>query len=200
MTSITDLPFTFSEAEKFVPFINAVPKARDVKARHGSAGKAREMRNESCKDDTLMAHTYPNVLVHCMFSAKNRANSIPEDLREKLSMYFVGIGKGHGIPVLCAGGTANHGHLLIALPVTVPLAKAIQVLKANSSRWLGEHGFDFAWQEGYGAFSVSASNAGAVRHYIEHQAEHHAKHSFEDEFVSLLRKSSVAYDPQFVFG
>jgi len=115
-------------------------------------------------------------------------------------MYLVGIGKGHDIPVLCAGSTANHAHLLIVLPASVSLAKAIQVLKANSSRWLGEHGFDFAWQEGYGAFSVSASNAEAVRHYIEHQDEHHAKHSFEDEFVSLLRKSNVAYDPQLVFG
>jgi putative transposase len=76
-----------------------------------------------------MAHTYPNVLVHCIFSTKNRSNSIPDDLREKLSMYFAGIGKGHDIPVLCAGGTANHAHLLIALPATVPLAKAIQVLK-----------------------------------------------------------------------
>lgn len=76
-------------------------------------------------------------------------------------MYFVGIGKGHDIPVLCAGGTANHAHLLIALPATMPLAKAVQVLKANSSRWLGEHRFDFAWQEGYGAFSVSTSNVSA---------------------------------------
>ena len=75
-----------------------------------------------------MAHTYPNVLVHCIFSTKNRSNSIPDDLREKLSMYFVGIGKGHDIPVLCAGGTANHAHLLIVLPATVSLAKAIQVL------------------------------------------------------------------------
>ncbi len=147
-----------------------------------------------------MAHTYSNVLVHCVFSKKNRSNFNPENLREKLSLYFVGIGKAHGIPVLCAGGTASHAHLLIALPAAVPLAKAIQVLKANSSRWLGEHGFDFAWQEGYNACSVSASNADAVRHYIEHQAEHHAKHSFEDEFVSLLRKSNVAYDTQFVFG
>ena len=74
------------------------------------------------------------------------------------------------------------------------------MLKANSSRWLGEHGFDFSWQEGYGAFSVSASNAEAVRHYIERQPEHHARHSFEDEFISLLRKSGVKYDPEFVFG
>jgi putative transposase len=147
-----------------------------------------------------MAHTYPNVLIHCVFSTKNRQNSIPEDLREKLSMYFAGIGKGHDIPILCSGGAANHAHLLIALPASMPLAKAVQVLKANSSRWLGEQGFDFVWQEGYGAFSVSASTRDAVMHYIQHQAEHHAKDSFEDEFISLLRKSSVPYDPQFVFG
>jgi putative transposase len=147
-----------------------------------------------------MAHTYPNVLVHFIFSTKLRRDSIPDDLREKLAMYFVGIGKSHNISVLCAGGTANHAHLLILLPATVPLAKAIQVLKANSSRWLGEHGFDFAWQEGYGAFSVSASNVEGVRRYIEHQREHHAKLSFEDEFVSLLRKSGVKYESEFVFG
>jgi putative transposase len=147
-----------------------------------------------------MAHSYPNVLVHCVFSTKQRRNSIPDELLEKLRMYFVGIGKGHDIRVICAGGTANHTHLLIALPASMSLAKAIQILKANSSRWLGEHGFDFAWQEGYGAFSVSASNIDAVKYYIEHQAEHHTKHSFESEFVSLLRKSGVAYDPKFVLG
>lgn len=147
-----------------------------------------------------MAHTYPNVIVHLVFSTKERRNTIPNELQENLGRYFVGIGRSHDIPVLCAGGTSNHAHLLIALPATVPLAKAVQVLKANSSRWLGEHGFDFAWQEGYAAFSVSASNVAAVKYYIEHQAEHHAKHSFEDEFVSWLRKSGVTYDPQFVFG
>jgi len=147
-----------------------------------------------------MAHTYSNNLIHCVFSTKLRRNSIPDELREKLSMYFVGIGKSHDIRVLCAGGTANHAHLLIVLPATLPLAKAVQVLKANSSRWLGEHGFEFAWQEGYGAFSVSASNVDAVRHYIEHQPEHHAKRSFEDEFMALLRKSCISYNPSEVFG
>jgi len=147
-----------------------------------------------------MAHAYSNVLIHCVFSTKQRRDTIPEELRENLARYFVGIGKGHEIPVLGAGGTANHAHLLIALPATMPLAKAIQVLKANSSRWLGDHGFDFAWQDGYGAFSVSASNAEAVKHYIQHQPEHHVKRTFEDEFVSLLRKCGVKYDPEFVLG
>ena len=138
-------------------YTTPVPEAQDAKARHGSAGRCWVERPSPVRDGT-MAHTYPNVLVHCIFSTKQRRNSIPEELLEKLRMYFVGIGKGHGIPVLCAGGTANHAHLLIALPVSMPLAKAVQALKANSSRWLGEHGFEFAWQEGYGAFSVSASN------------------------------------------
>jgi REP element-mobilizing transposase RayT len=147
-----------------------------------------------------MAHTYPNVLIHCVFSTKRRRDLIPDELLERLGQYFIGIGKNHDVPVLCAGGTANHIHLLIALPATIALATVVQTLKANSSRWIGKHGLDFAWQEGYGAFSVSASNVSAVKQYIAHQLEHHAKHSFEDEFVSLLRKSGVAYDPKFVLG
>jgi REP element-mobilizing transposase RayT len=102
--------------------------------------------------------------------------------------------------VLVAGGTANHIHLLIALPSDVTVAKAVQVLKANSSRWMGEHGIDFAWQEGYGAFSVSASHAPIVRDYIAHQQQHHARRSYEDEFVALLRKTGVAFEPEQVFG
>ena len=140
-----------------------------------------------------MAHTYPNVLIHCVFSTKNRRDSIPDDLREKLSMYFV-VGKGHNIPVLCAGGTANHAHLLIALPASVPLAKAIQVLKANSSRWLGEHGFDFSWQEGYGAFSVAVSGVEATVTYIRNQAKHHRTRAFREEFVTMLRRHGFDYD------
>jgi REP element-mobilizing transposase RayT len=147
-----------------------------------------------------MAPTYPNVVIHCVFSTKDRWDSIPGELLERLRLYCVGIGKNHDIPVLSAGGTANHVHPLMALPATIALAKAVQILKVNSSRWIATHSFDFAWQEGYGAFSVSASNLGAAKRYIEHQREHHAKHSFEDEFVSLLRESGVPYDPKFVLG
>ena len=82
----------------------------------------------------------------------------------------------------------------------LPLAKAVQELKGNSSRWLHEHGHQFAWQEGYGAFSVSQSQRQTVIDYIANQAEHHKKWSFEQEFMTLLRKANVKYDPRFVFG
>ena len=147
-----------------------------------------------------MAHRYSNILVHCVFSTKERKNLIPEEFIPKLWKYFEGIGRNHGLPILTAGGISNHVHLLIALPPDMPIAKAIQVLKANSSRWLREHGIDFTWQEGYGAFSVSSSNRDTVKHYIEHQAEHHRKRSYEKEFETMLRKAGIAFDVKEAFG
>ncbi len=147
-----------------------------------------------------MAHRYPNILIHCIFSTKERRDLIPLELIPRLCKYFAGIGRNHGVSVLAAGGTSNHSHLLIALPPDISVAKAVQVLKANSSRWLREHGLDFAWQEGYGAFSVSSSNKTAVVDYIQHQAEHHQKRSYESEFEAMLRKSGIAFDSREAFG
>lgn len=147
-----------------------------------------------------MAHKYPNILIHCVFSTKQRQNTIPETLLRKLFAYFNGIGTRTRVPVIAAGGTCNHIHLLVALLADVTLAKAIQTFKANSSRWLGEHGITFAWQEGYGAFSVSSSNLAIVRSCIENQAEHHARRSFEDEYLTLLRRCGVKYEEEHVFG
>jgi len=89
---------------------------------------------------------------------------------------------------LAVGGTQNRVHILLQLPPKLALAKAAQLLKANSSKWVGEQGIDFSWQEGYGAFSVSASNLDQVTQYIQNQDVHHRKTSFEDEFRALLRK------------
>ena len=147
-----------------------------------------------------MAHKYANILVHIVFSTKERRNLIPPVLEHKLWRYIDGIGANCCIPVLAVGGMPNHIHVLIALPTDIAVAKSVQILKANSSRWIGEHNIKFAWQEGYGAFSVSASNLARVKDYIKRQPEHHAKRSFEDEFIALLRKSGVVYDPTQVFG
>jgi REP-associated tyrosine transposase len=99
------------------------------------------------------------------------------------------------------GGVKDHVHALLLLPPTLPLAKAIQFLKGNSSKWLDETtGNKFSWQEGYAAFSVSASQTAEVVRYIENEAAHHAKKSFEEEFMEFLTKCGVAYDPAHVLG
>ncbi|HEV2116536.1 MAG TPA: IS200/IS605 family transposase [Terriglobales bacterium] len=147
-----------------------------------------------------MSHSYPNVLVHCVFSTRERRPLIPAELQAKLWRYLSGIATGRKISLLECGGTTNHLHVLLVLPSDMPLSKAVQTLKANSSRWLGEHGIDFAWQEGYAAFSVSASQLSAVRQYIQNQAIHHQRRNFEEEFIALLKKSGVAYDPKHVLG
>jgi putative transposase len=144
----------------------------------GTAVPGKTQKRNSPAGNGTMAQKYPNVLIHLVFSTKERRDLIPMQLHALLWKYLAGIGRNHNIPAFCAGGTANHFHLLIALPSDVTVAKAVQVLKANSSRWIGEHGIAFAWQQGYGAFSVSASHVPVVRNYIEHQPEHNAKRTY----------------------
>lgn len=147
-----------------------------------------------------MAHRFPNVLIHIIFSTKERRDLIPKELQPTLWKYFGGIARNHKIPLLAAGGTANHVHVLVALPTDVTLAKIVQVLKANSSRWISEHAIAFSWQEGYAAVSVSPSHAQIVRRYIGRQEQHHRRRSYEDEFLSLLKKTGIEFDPAQVFG
>ncbi len=113
---------------------------------------------------------------------------------------MAGIAKKQGLQAVVIGGMPDHVHALLFLPPVIALAKAIQFLKGSSSKWLHENGAKFSWQEGYGAFSVSASQTAAVIAYIKNQKAHHAKRSFEDEFLGLLRKYSVPYDPRYVLG
>jgi len=108
-----------------------------------------------------------------------------------------GIARGEGLSLITAGGTANHIHLLFALPPSYSLAVAVQKLKGSSSRWMGQ---DFSWQEGYGAFSVSASQVPVVKEYIQNQEQHHRKRNFEEGFVALLRNCGIPYDERYVFG
>ena len=145
-----------------------------------------------------MPHALISNLIHAVFSTKERAETISDP--EALGRYLGGVANAKHIPLIIAGGTHNHVHVLIALPATMPLAKAIQDLKGNSSRWLHETNAEFAWQQGYSAFSVSPPNKRTVIGYIRKQKHHHEKHSFEDELLSMLRKSEIEYDPNFIFG
>ncbi|MGO9087706.1 MAG: IS200/IS605 family transposase [Candidatus Sulfotelmatobacter sp.] len=148
-----------------------------------------------------MAHTYVSELVHCVFSTKQRRNLIALDVQPQLWAFLVGIARKNGFKALMVGGTENHVHVLISLPATLPLAKAVQLIKGASSHWMNEtHTHGFAWQEGYGAFTVGVSQKGDTIAYIRSQAEHHRKLTFEEEFLAFLNKNGVEYDPTYVWG
>ena len=136
--------------------------------------------------------------MHCVFSTKQRANLISDP--SALWRYLAVLALDRKINLFAAGGTSNHVHLLLALPPALCLSTVLRELKAHSSRWIAQHGRRFAWQEGYGAFSVNKSQQQAVIDYIDAQEEHHRKWTFEQEFLALLKKSGVEYDPRFVFG
>ena len=143
-------------------------------------------------------HTLAANLVHCVFSTKDRADLIREP--ERTWQYMVGIARTKKVPVLAVGGTRNHVHVLMALPPAMALAKVLQDLKGNSSKWLNERSRGFEWQRGYGAFSVSESRRQAIIHYIAGQEQHHRKWSFEQEFLTLLRKSKIEFDERYIFA
>jgi REP element-mobilizing transposase RayT len=148
-----------------------------------------------------MAHTYISELIHCVFSTKMRRNTIPSDMLERLWSFIGGIARKNGFKAIAVGGTENHIHVLSSLPATMPVAKAMQLLKGGSSKWMNENGHGkFAWQQAYGAFSVSISQQKCTIDYINSQAQHHAKHSFEDEFLAFLKKHNIEHDPRYVWG
>jgi len=147
-----------------------------------------------------MSHTYAQNVIHVVFSSKDRRKTIPADFQPKIWAYSAGICKRQEIFVHAIGGMEDHAHFLIQVPPILALAKAVATIKSNSSRWASEQGHKLAWQQGYAAFSVSASIVPTVVRYIQNQEAHHRKMSFDEEFLALLRKHGVAFDPKFVFG
>lgn len=150
-----------------------------------------------------MAHSFTSSLFHCVFSTKERAKIITPELQERLRPYLGGIARDNDMKALAIGGIEDHVHLLLSLPSTLAIAKAIQLVKGNSSKWVHEtfpHMADFAWQEGYGAFSIGVSGIDATTEYIQNQEKHHRKKSFQEEFLSFLNKHAIDYDPRFIWG
>ena len=150
-----------------------------------------------------MSHTYASNRVHVVFSTKGRKKNLAGDLQPKLWGYMKGIARNRGFDVVIIGGASDHVHALLVVPPAMPLAKAVQAMKGCSSKWLndtGAAGTNFAWQEGYGAFSVSASQTDSVVAYIENQPAHHATRDYEEEFIELLRRYGISYDPAHVLG
>ena len=137
--------------------------------------------------------------VHVIFSTKQRRPWIAAGDQPRLWSYILGIGKNKSLPVLAIGGMEDHVHVLLALPASLPLAKAVQMINANSSRWMRARQPDFEWQKGYGGFIVGASAVDATIEYIRNQARHHQRRDFRAEFVAFLKRHGVAYDPEYVF-
>ncbi len=149
-----------------------------------------------------MGHSYSKCLFHCVFSSRRRQLLIPPEVQPRLWAYMGGIARANAFAALAVGGTADHAHVLLALPATLPAAKAVQLVKAGSSKWLHDS-FpplrDFAWQEGYGAFSIGVSQLERTVRYIEEQAAHHRRRSFEVEYAAFLKKHGLAIDQQYTF-
>jgi REP element-mobilizing transposase RayT len=143
------------------------------------------------------------VYLHLVFSTKDRRPFLrDETLRSETHAWLGAASRELGCPTLLVGGVEDHVHLLARHSRTISQADWVKEIKRTSSAWLKERApaeADFAWQSGYGVFSVSASNIDAVRDYISRQAEHHRKWSFQDELRALLRKHGEAWDERYVW-
>ncbi len=146
-----------------------------------------------------MAGTYTTVLLHIVFSTKNRIASLLPEVREKTYAYMGGIIRKRQCALYEIGGTADHVHLAVRIHPDEKVTDLIRDLKRHTSVWIHET-FPklggFSWQGGYGAFSVSASNMDAVKQYIRGQEAHHQKRTFQEEFVEFLKVHGIDFDPE----
>jgi len=148
-----------------------------------------------------MAKSYCNLLYHLVFSTKNRDAWFEPDARPRVHEYLGGAIKGQGGIPLAVGGTADHVHLFCKLRQDKALSDVLREVKASSSAWIHDtfRTVAFAWQEGYGAFTVSPSQAERLRQYVAGQEAHHRRTTYQQEFLTLLQKHGVAYDERYLW-
>jgi putative transposase len=149
-----------------------------------------------------MAHSFISQLLHCVFSTKHRQPMITPAIQPRLFQYMGGIARENKVKLLAAGGIADHVHLLLSMPATISISKAMQLIKGGSSKWIHETFTEqrlFEWQEGYGAFSIGIGDIERTTKYIANQPEHHAKMDFKTEFRAFLRKHGIEYDERYIF-
>ena len=149
-----------------------------------------------------MAHTFASLLTHVIFSTKDREAWITPDLKAELLPYMGGIVRNLHGKVIESNARPDHFHGLFSFPPALAVADALRVLKTNSSVWVHEarRRAAFAWQTGYGAFSVSQSNVPDVVKYIRNQDEHHRVMSFQEEFIAFLKRHGISYDEGYIWG
>jgi putative transposase len=147
-----------------------------------------------------MAQTCGNLVVHLIFSTRLRKPLIAPDIRSGLFAYLGGIVREIRGTALIINGTCDRVHMLIRIRPAHSVAEIARIVKTNSSGWIRKKGHkEFAWQAGYGVFSVSESSVPAVTKYIATQNEHHRKRSFQEEFLAFLKKNNVAHDERYIW-
>jgi len=149
-----------------------------------------------------MSQSLSYLLIHIVFSTKDRAAVLAPAIRPDIHAYLATVARNTGCECFCVGGVADHAHLAIRLSRTVAISDLLGELKTSSSRWLKTQSpalAHFAWQNGYGAFSVGPTDLEALRHYIQTQEEHHKKHTFQEEYRAFLKKYGVDFDERYVW-
>ncbi|MFY9984570.1 MAG: IS200/IS605 family transposase [Chthoniobacterales bacterium] len=147
-----------------------------------------------------MPNTFFSLNIHCVFTTKERVPVLNPELRERLWPFLGGIAKQNGIKPRCVGGVADHVHLLLSMPTTLSVAKAIQLIKGGSSAWIHQNFRqfrNFSWQEGYGAFSVSTSQLSETMAYIQNQPEHHRTRTFREEYLAILKRHGLDFEEKY---
>ena len=149
-----------------------------------------------------MPQSLANIYVHLIFSTKDRAHLITDQVRQDLHSYMASVLSENKSPAVLVNSVEDHVHILLNLSRTLALAKAVEEVKRSSSKWIKTQGStfsDFTWQAGYGAFSVSESNAAQVANYIKNQKEHHRKVTFQEEYREFLEKNNMPYDERYLW-
>jgi putative transposase len=149
-----------------------------------------------------MAHSFRAHYFHLVWSTRNREPFIIEEIRCLLYAYIGGVIKNHNGKLLEAGGMPDHIHLLVGLKSPDDFSKLIRDIKTSSSLWINKNAPEkhFAWQDGYGSFSVSYSSLDKVKLYIKNQEHHHKTSSFDKEYLQLLNLHNIDFDSRFVLG
>ena len=147
-----------------------------------------------------MPQSLSKVYVHIVFSTKYRSPMIKDEIREELHSYIIGVLSNLGSYVNEIYANPDHVHILCFLPRTLTIAQLVSKVKTSSSKWMKtKEVLNFAWQDGYGIFSVSSSNIASVEKYIRNQPEHHKKVEFKDELQRFLQEYKIDYDERYMW-
>jgi putative transposase len=154
------------------------------------------------KESPELGGTFANIQLHLVFSTKHREPLIVPDMRQRLYSYMGGVIRNEGCSLYEIGGTADHLHLLVRVLPKKSVSDFMRDLKSSSSGWVHDSFVEmkrFHWQDGFGAFSVSQSQASRVKEYIRNQEDHHRQRGFEPEFIGLLKRHEIEYDERYIW-